>query len=104
MVLHGNVLPLRFQLTGASAGIGDAVIRAYLVPLTPEGAEAIPLIARPLYGDPNDNVFHYDSTSGQYRFDLNTRGYRTGTYALRMYLGSDPKVDVLQGEAALTLE
>ncbi len=80
----GRTIPIKFQLTGASAGVTDAVIALRLFKVTDE-----------VVGDPVDvestsaattgNLFYY--ANGYYVFNLNTAGLTAGTYQLQVDMG-----------------
>jgi hypothetical protein len=75
-----------FQLTGASAGITNAVatLSVAQVSSTVTGTyiEAVSTAAAT-----TGNAFRYDATSGQYIFNLATKGLSTGTWSLQIDLG-----------------
>jgi len=80
----GRTIPIKFQLTGAGAGVTDAV--AHLL---------IYKISNDVLGDPVDvestsaatdgNLFRY--SSGYYVFNLNTANLGPGTYQLQVDMG-----------------
>jgi len=82
----GSSVPVKFRLTGASAGVTDAEVRLFIAPVVngvvgPEG----PAVAR---GSQNvGNLFAYDSSSGEYYFIWNTSGLSAGSYQLRIDTG-----------------
>ena len=82
----GSTVPVKFQLTGASAGITDLAARLYLqrTGAAPTGGvlEAISTSSAT-----TGNLFRYDATSGQYVFNLSTKTLSVGTYQLRVDLG-----------------
>jgi hypothetical protein len=82
----GSTVPVKFQLTGASAGISDLAARLYLqrVGTTASGSE---LEAISTSNATVGNLFRYDSTPGQYIFNLGTKSLSVGTYELRIDLG-----------------
>ena len=82
----GSTVPVKFQLTGASAGITDLGARLYLqrVGTTPTGSE---LEAISTSSATTGNLFRYDATNGQYIFNLGTKTLTVGTYQLRVDLG-----------------
>ena len=82
----GSTVPVKFQLTGASAGISNLTARLYLQRL---GAAATGTIIEAVSTSnaTTGNLFRYDGTSGQYIFNLNTKPLQTGTYQLRIDLG-----------------
>jgi len=82
----GSTVPVKFQLTGASAGINNLVARLYLQRIGP-GATGTVLEAISTSNATTGNLFRYDATSGQYIFNLNTKTLSAGTYKLRIDLG-----------------
>ncbi len=82
----GSTVPVKFQLTGDSAGIKDLSARLYLqrVSGSSTGSETE---ATSTSKATTGNLFRYDSTAGQYIFNLNTKTLSTGTYRLRIDLG-----------------
>ena len=82
----GSTVPVKFQLTGASAGIKDLQARLYFKRVGP-GVDGKELEAVSTSGATAGNLFRYDATAGQYLFNLNTKTLSTGTYQLRIELG-----------------
>ncbi|MBW9111043.1 HYR domain-containing protein [Microbacterium trichothecenolyticum] len=82
----GSTVPVKFTLTGASAGISNLVARLYVARMTGAAAgtevEAISTAAAT-----TGNLFRYDATAGQYIFNLGTKTLSAGTYQLRIDLG-----------------
>src|SRR6185369_12294512 len=80
----GRTLPIKFQLTGASAGVTDAQIRLVVYQ-----------ISNNVLGDPVDvesnsaastgNLFRY--VNGEYVFNWSTAGLSAGTYQLQIDMG-----------------
>jgi len=80
----GRTIPIKFQLTGASAGVTDAVARLLIFK-----------ISNDVLGDPIDvestsaatsgNLFRY--SSGYYVFNLDTSAIGPGTYQLQVDTG-----------------
>ena len=82
----GSTVPVKFQLTGASAGITDLAARLYLQ-RTGSAATGSVVEAISTSNATTGNLFRYDATSGQYVFNLSTKTLSTGTYQLRIDLG-----------------
>jgi hypothetical protein len=83
---RGRTVPVSFALTGASAGISDAVAELYVAPLIfgVPGPE-FPAVAS---GHANtDARFRYDADQGVYIFNWSTKGLAAGSYQLRIDLG-----------------
>jgi DNA/RNA endonuclease G (NUC1) len=78
----GRTVPVKFSLTGASAGITNATIRLRLFQLVGgvTGAE-LPFNA----GTPDGNLFRF--TGGQYHLNWDTSGLPAGTYQLQIDAG-----------------
>ncbi|MFN2531820.1 MAG: DNA/RNA non-specific endonuclease [Pyrinomonadaceae bacterium] len=82
----GRTIPLKFQLTGASDGVRNAVAKLFMFK-----------ISNNVLGDPVDvesgsaatagNIFRYDPTTNQYIFNLDTSGLTAGTYQLQVDMG-----------------
>jgi hypothetical protein len=80
----GRTLPIKFQLTGASAGVTNAVARLLIYQ-----------VSNNVIGDPIDvestssatagNLFRY--ADGYYVFNLDTSAMGPGTYQLRVDMG-----------------
>ena len=80
----GRTLPIKFQLTGASAGVTDAQIRLVVYQ-----------VSNSVLGDPVDvesnsaattgNLFRY--VNGEYVFNWSTAGLSAGTYQLQIDMG-----------------
>jgi hypothetical protein len=82
----GSTVPVKFQLTGASAGVRDLVARLYLTKVG-SVADGTVLEAISTSNATTGNLFRYDATSGQYIFNLATKTLSTGAYQLRVDLG-----------------
>ncbi|HZO91930.1 MAG TPA: PxKF domain-containing protein [Chthonomonadaceae bacterium] len=83
---RGSTVPVKFQLTGASASITNLNAKLYLAqadsvdPITAN--EAVSTSAAD-----TGNTFRYDPTAGQYIFNLSTTNLSQGTWYLRIDLG-----------------
>jgi hypothetical protein len=82
----GSTVPVKFQLTGASAGISNLSGRLYLQRVG-AGATGTVLEAVSTSNATTGNLFRYDATSNQYVFNLGTKTLSAGTYQLRIDLG-----------------
>jgi DNA/RNA endonuclease G (NUC1) len=80
----GRTVPMKFALTGASAGVTNAVARLYVAKLTDSilGTEEQTESAAAATAG---NLFRY--SDGQYVFNLSTDGLTAGTYQLRVDTG-----------------
>jgi hypothetical protein len=99
----GSTVPVKFQLTGASAGISNAVAKLYIAKID-NGIDGTDVEAVSTATADSGNTFRYDSTSQQYIFNLGTKGLTTGTYRLKVYIGGDNTTGVLQGEVIISLK
>ena len=82
----GSTVPVKFQLTGASAGISNLQARLYLQRLGASGTgTSVEVVSTS--SATTGNLFRYDATSGQYIFNLGTKTLSAGTYQLRTDLG-----------------
>ncbi|WP_331527623.1 HYR domain-containing protein [Nocardioides sp.] len=82
----GSTVPVKFALTGASAGISDLQARLFLQRIG-AGATGTVIEAISTSNATTGNLFRYDPTSAQYLFNLNTKPLSAGTYQLRVDLG-----------------
>jgi DNA/RNA endonuclease G (NUC1) len=80
----GQTVPVKFQLTGASAGITNAVVRLYVAKIT-DSVVGTEEKADSTSNATEGNLFRY--SDGQYVFNLSTAGLTTGTYQLRVDMG-----------------
>ena len=80
----GRTIPIRFQLTGASAGITDAVIRLNIYQLN-NNVVGDPVDVESTSSATTGNLFRYEN--GQYVFNLSTSGMGVGTYQLQIDMG-----------------
>jgi hypothetical protein len=82
----GSTIPVKFALTGVSASIANLTARIYVAKVannvTGSEAEAISTASAT-----TGNLFRYDATSGQYIFNLATKGLSTGTWQIRADFG-----------------
>src|SRR5215211_3974715 len=83
---QGSTVPVKFQLTGASAGIQNAVanLRISKVNNNILGDEVEAITTTPAS---TGSLFRYDATSDQYIYNWGTKSYSAGTYQLRIDLG-----------------
>ena len=80
----GRTVPVKFALTGPSAGVNNAVARLYVAKFTDNvlGTEEQ---ADSTSAATTGNLFRY--SDGQYIFNLSTDGLTAGTYQLRVDMG-----------------
>jgi hypothetical protein len=81
----GSTVPVQFQLTGVSAGITNATATLTVAKISSNivgtDMEAVSTSAAT-----TGNAFRYDSTSGQYIFNLATKGLSKGSWQLSVNL------------------
>jgi hypothetical protein len=82
----GSTIPVKFRLTGASAGITNANAKLYVAKVS-DGIAGVEAEAVSTSAADTGNAFRYDATGGQYIFNLSTRLLSQGTYQLRIDLG-----------------
>ncbi|MCK6546929.1 PxKF domain-containing protein [Myxococcota bacterium] len=80
----GSTVPVKFTLTGASAGIATATARLYIAQLSND-VLGTDLEAVSTANATTGNLFRWDG--GQYIFNLSTKGLSQGTYRLNIDLG-----------------
>jgi hypothetical protein len=80
----GRTLPIKFQLTGASAGVTDAVVHLLIYKVN-DNVVGDPVDVESTSAATTGNLFRYDS--GFYVFNLNTSGMSAGTYQLQIDMG-----------------
>jgi microsomal dipeptidase-like Zn-dependent dipeptidase len=81
----GSTVPIKLQLCDAgSANLSAASIPVHAVGVTRMSTNTPVELANP------DFDFRYDATLGGYIFNLSTKGFSAGTYALLFTAGNDP--------------
>ncbi|MFL6211578.1 MAG: OmpL47-type beta-barrel domain-containing protein [Pyrinomonadaceae bacterium] len=85
----GSTVPVKFRLTGGSAGVmGATNFRLYVAKLSNSvvGTEIEAVTSTPAS---TSNLFRYDATSGQYIYNMGTKdpAWSAGTWQLRVDLG-----------------
>jgi hypothetical protein len=83
----GSTVPVKFQLSGDSAGIQNAVANLRITKVSNgqlSGAEAEAVTTT---SASSGSLFRYDATTGQYIYNWGTKGYGNGTYQLRIDFG-----------------
>jgi hypothetical protein len=81
----GSTVPVKFQLTGASAGIANATAKFSYTKIG-SGAGTVNETVSTASAD-SGNTFRYDATSSQYIFNWSTKGLTSGNYQLKVDLG-----------------
>jgi hypothetical protein len=80
----GRTIPIKFQLTGASAGVTDAQIHLILYKVS-DNVVGDPVDVESTSAATTGNLFRYDN--GYYVFNLSTAGLTAGTYQLQVDMG-----------------
>jgi hypothetical protein len=80
----GRTLPIKFQLTGASAGVTDAVIKLLVFKVSDNVAGPAVDVQSSSAAN-TDNLFRF--VNGEYVFNWNTSGLSAGTYQLQIDMG-----------------
>ena len=80
----GKTIPIKFQLTGAGAGVTDAVVELRIFKISND-VLGDPVDVESTSGATTGDLFRY--SSGQYIFNLNTSGLEPGTYQLQVDMG-----------------
>jgi hypothetical protein len=83
---QGSTIPVKFQLTGADAGIRNLIGKLYLSQLDSVDPVSANEAVSTATAD-SGNTFRYDATAGQYIFNLSTKSLSQGTWYLRIDLG-----------------
>jgi hypothetical protein len=81
----GSTVSVKFQLTGASAGITNAVANLSLAQVSGSVTGSVVEAVSTSSAD-TGNQFRYDASSQQYVFNLATSGLSVGTWQLRIDL------------------
>jgi hypothetical protein len=81
---RGSTIPVKFRLTGASAGIKNLVAKLANAKVS-NGITGTFVEAASTCGADSGNTFRYEG--GQYVFNLSTRSLATGTWSLKVDLG-----------------
>jgi hypothetical protein len=81
-----STVPVKFQLTGDSAGITDAQARIFVQKIS-NGVAGEEMEAVSTAAATTGNLFRYDAKDDQYIFNLGTRSLSAGTYQVRIDLG-----------------
>lgn len=82
----GSTVPVKFQLTGAGAGITNLVAKLYVAQQDTVDPTAVNEAVSTATAD-SGNTFRYDPTAHQYVFNLSTKSLSKGTWYLRLDLG-----------------
>jgi hypothetical protein len=90
----GRTVPVKFQLTGASAGYAGLTARLYVARVSSGVIGTEEEVASTSSAD-TGNTFRYSASDDHYIFNLATRGFADGTYQLRADLGDGTSRTVL---------
>lgn len=82
----GSTVPVKFSLTGASAGITNAVASLSVVRRTSAIGGTVTEAVSTATAT-TGSLFRYDASSGQYIFNWSTKGLTAGSYLLSINLG-----------------
>jgi hypothetical protein len=82
----GSTVPVKFALTGQSAGISTASATLTYSKVS-NGVAGSDVEAVSTAAATTGSLFRYDASSGQYIFNWSTKGLTTGTYLLKINLG-----------------
>ncbi|HYO69667.1 MAG TPA: hypothetical protein VEU33_26685 [Archangium sp.] len=83
---QNQVIPVRFTLTGASAGISTLAARLFVAKVVGDGVSPeVPAVSAG--GGTTDNLFRSAGSTGLYQFLLSTKSMAPGVYWLRIDLG-----------------
>ena len=81
----GSTVPVKFQLTGASAVLTNLPALIHVSPVS-TGVTGLELEAESTSAADSGNTFRYDALSGQYIFNLATKTLTQGTWQIRIDL------------------
>ncbi|HKG79072.1 MAG TPA: DNA/RNA non-specific endonuclease, partial [Pyrinomonadaceae bacterium] len=81
---RGRTIPIQFQLTGASAGVTDAVIKLLVFKVS-DNVVGDAMDVQSTSAATTGNLFLYEN--GEYVYNLNTSGLSAGTYQLQVDMG-----------------
>lgn len=82
----GSTVPVKFKLTGDSAGITDATAKLTFAKIS-DNVAGTESDAGSTAAATSGNLFRYDATVDQYIFNWGTKSLEVGTYQLRIDLG-----------------
>jgi len=81
----GSTVPVKFKLTGGSAGVTNLAARIYVAKIS-NSVAGTELEASATNNPDAGNVFRYDTSSGQYIFNWGTKGLSEGAWQIRIDL------------------
>jgi hypothetical protein len=80
---HGSTIPAKFKLTGPCNGNGALTFKIFVSKLT-NAVLGDELEAASTSAADTGNTFRYDTSGGQYIFNLATKGLTAGTWRIRI--------------------
>lgn len=83
---QGSTVPVKFKLSGASAGIANVVAKLYLASVS-NNVVGTELEAVSTSAADTGNTFRYDASADQYIFNLSTKNLAAGSWQLKIDLG-----------------
>jgi hypothetical protein len=88
----GNTVPIKIRLVDANGvNVSSLAVVLHATSVIQIGTDVAAVLEDSGESNP-DFDFRYDSVAGVYVFNLQTRGYGTGIYALKFTVGNDPNV------------
>jgi PKD domain len=92
----GRTIPVKIQLTATDGSIvSDATASLLVAQVSGNVIGSFEEITPEAAGNSNlDSLFRFDPTSGQYIYNLQAKGFPTGTYVLRVHLNDGTNHDV----------
>lgn len=98
-----STVNVRLQLTNSCASQTDATITLYTAKVTDNVVGSVMEAESNAQSD-TGNLFHYDSSTGQYVFRLGTKNLTVGTYQLSVYYGGTNVTGALLGTVNVSLK
>ncbi len=92
----GSTVPTKFKLNGTASSVTNLTAKLYYAKIS-DGVAGTEAEASSTAAADSGNTFRYDATSGQYIFNLATKGWSEGSYELRVDLGDGVKHTVKIG-------
>lgn len=99
----GRTVPVKFQLTGASAGITNLQAALYVTKVT-NSIDGTDVEAISTSAADSGNTFRYDPSNQQYVFNLGTSSLTAGTYKLKIYVNGDNTTGTLLGSVQVSVK
>jgi hypothetical protein len=99
----GRTVPVKFQLTSASAGITNLQAKLYVTKIS-NNIEGTAVEGISTAAADSGNLFRYDAISKQYVFNLSTSSLTAGTYSLKIYVNGDNTTGTLLGAVSVSIK